>query len=123
MAAKKVRPDIEKYLKAKGVRCPYCGSEDLNAGGVEVDAGEALQDVRCLSCDESWTDVYELKNAIFKTEEILQCQNCKWEGTDTQLASQWGEGIPDLEERLVPGDSVPYGECPKCRCFCYPKED
>lgn len=28
--------------------------------------------------------------------------------------------IPDLNERILPGEMVPVCECPKCKCLAYP---
>jgi len=52
----------KKYLASDGVRCPYCGSEDLTGGPVEIDAGIAMQDIVCDSCEKTWTDVYGAGN-------------------------------------------------------------
>ena len=35
----------QKYLSICGVRCPYCGSEDIRGEAVEINEGEAAQDV------------------------------------------------------------------------------
>jgi DNA-directed RNA polymerase subunit RPC12/RpoP len=48
------------YLKAGGVKCPYCGSDDIKGGFIEVIWESAYQPVRCLACDKRWTDVYTL---------------------------------------------------------------
>lgn len=48
-------------------------------------------------------------------EEPSKCWNCGWTG---QPKIEYGD-IPDLLERLVPGDEVPSGECPKCGFLCY----
>jgi transcription elongation factor Elf1 len=49
-----------KYLKHKGVRCPYCGSEDIVGESVEIDGGTATQEVDCSACQREWQDVYAL---------------------------------------------------------------
>ena len=50
----------EGYVKNHGTTCPFCGSDDLEGGSVEIDNGGAYQGVRCLCCDEDWTDTYAL---------------------------------------------------------------
>jgi len=46
------------------------------------------------------------------------CQNCDWSGPDSLL----GE-IVDLHERVAPGEPMPSGECPECRCLCQPLDE
>lgn len=50
------------YLKSP-VHCPFCGSEHLEASGLEVDDwNEVLAHghVRCLSCKRAWRDEYKI---------------------------------------------------------------
>ena len=49
-----------KYLSICGVRCPYCGSEDIQGEAVEINEGEAAQEVNCNHCDGQWFDIYAL---------------------------------------------------------------
>ena len=37
----------QKYLSICGVHCPYCGSEDIQGEAVEINEGEAAQEVNC----------------------------------------------------------------------------
>jgi hypothetical protein len=47
---------------------------------------------------------------------LSTCGNCDWKGQpDIELTE-----IPDLNQRLEPGSTVPSGECPKCAALCYP---
>lgn len=48
-----------KYLK-RSHQCLNCGSDDIEGDFVEVDGGGASQDITCLKCYSSWTDVYIL---------------------------------------------------------------
>ena len=48
------------YLDSGGVKCPYCDSEDISAGGVNSEEGIATQSVECFSCWKTWTDIYTL---------------------------------------------------------------
>lgn len=50
----------KQYVKFGGNRCPYCSSEDLNAGKLQSDAGYVWQKVSCDHCAREWTDVYTL---------------------------------------------------------------
>jgi len=50
----------QKYLSNRGVRCPYCGSEDIQGQSVEINEGEAAQEVNCNACDGHWYDIYAL---------------------------------------------------------------
>jgi transcription elongation factor Elf1 len=49
----------EEYLKSPS-KCPYCKSEDIEAGAVDIDSGHAMQKVQCLNCEKQWRDHYEL---------------------------------------------------------------
>ena len=48
----------------------------------------------------------------------VECDNCDWEGTESNLGRPFDE-CEDLWERLDPGYEVPAGECPVCSCFSY----
>ena len=50
----------KKYVDNNGTNCPVCGSDNIEGEEVEVLAGSARQDVYCLECDATWTDVYSL---------------------------------------------------------------
>ena len=50
-----------QYVNVSGQLCPVCRSGDaLEGGGVEIDDGEATQEVTCSNCCSTWTDVYNL---------------------------------------------------------------
>lgn len=57
----------EEYVAADGVKCPFCGSEEIEGGPVEIDCG-ANQEVTCLKCERRWFDSYEL-TGFFTTDE------------------------------------------------------
>ncbi len=40
--------------------CPFCGQENIEAGGVEVDGFGAVQHCRCEACGSTWHDHFEL---------------------------------------------------------------
>lgn len=50
----------KKYLKEGGVNCPFCGSEDIEGGHIDIDAGGAWQHITCLNCEKRWNDMYVL---------------------------------------------------------------
>lgn len=52
--------DIAQYLELGGVRCPACGSYDLENGRVRTDDTTLLRSVECHSCKATWDDVYAL---------------------------------------------------------------
>jgi transposase-like protein len=54
----------KQYVKIDGIRCPYCGSDNIKGEDIEVDAGIAIQDVFCEDCDKSWSDTYKLTGYI-----------------------------------------------------------
>jgi len=53
--------DRQEYLDRRGVRCPFCGSDDLHTGRYSTGHdGEVSQRVECLSCEAAWVDTYSL---------------------------------------------------------------
>jgi len=54
----------ETYINSGGVKCPYCGSENIEGGDREFEEGFSLQEVLCLTCSRSWTDQYTLTGII-----------------------------------------------------------
>jgi hypothetical protein len=54
-------------------------------------------------------------------DSLHQCQNC---GT-LYLFSELTNPVPDLQERVAPGEPMPSGECPEadCRAVCHPAEE
>jgi len=59
----------EKYLRTRGVRCPFCGSERIEGGSFEGDGDTVWQDVECQACTRSWRDLYSLSDILFKDEK------------------------------------------------------
>ena len=54
------REQKDAYLKSNGSACPYCGSNEIEGGGLESDVGSCWNPVECLECGRCWTDIYEL---------------------------------------------------------------
>jgi len=50
----------EQYIAEGGTRCPFCGSLDIEGQEVNIDAGQAWQDVYCNHCRKEWQDTYTL---------------------------------------------------------------
>lgn len=48
------------YVENGGVRCPFCDASDIHGRNVEINEGQATQEVSCCACDGAWTDVYML---------------------------------------------------------------
>lgn len=47
--------------------------------------------------------------------EYHQCQNCEKNWTEDELKE-----IKHLEQRVLPGEIMPSGECPECGAVCHP---
>lgn len=57
----KITDEMRKeYVDDFGVSCPFCHSEDIEAGSWDFGVGEFWQDVRCNSCRNMWVDIYRL---------------------------------------------------------------
>lgn len=73
-----------EYLQDGGVRCPYCGSDDLDTGPMQTDVSTAWQSVTCASCDEEWTDRYDLvafnedESQEWDISELIPPDNSCW---------------------------------------------
>jgi hypothetical protein len=50
--------------------------------------------------------------------KLVFCYNCN-DHKNADLITILLMNIPDLNERLDPGDIVPYGECPDCGALVY----
>jgi DNA-directed RNA polymerase subunit RPC12/RpoP len=53
----------QKYLESRGIRCPYCDSDNLEPvppGIMQVDSEEAWMQMQCLDCQQTWDDIYQL---------------------------------------------------------------
>jgi hypothetical protein len=51
---------VKAYVASGGARCPYCGSDEIEAGPVEADGDSATGPVECHDCGEEWRDVFLL---------------------------------------------------------------
>ena len=60
--------DKGAYIQNKGLICPFCGAESIQGGFIQVDSGEAVQEMGCPECGGKWQDVYRLVDII--TDEM-----------------------------------------------------
>jgi hypothetical protein len=50
----------DQYRAAKGNRCPFCGSREVEGGKLQVDGPHAWDESSCLDCHATWKSSYEL---------------------------------------------------------------
>ena len=50
----------KQYLQRKGICCPFCGSNNIDAGFFEIDGEGGFQNIRCMDCEGEWNDIYKL---------------------------------------------------------------
>ncbi len=62
--------DIGLYVADQGVRCPSCGSSDLDGSQLDVDGGTASQEMGCSSCDAEWVDMYKLTGYAYLEQGV-----------------------------------------------------
>lgn len=46
------------YLHTRGIHCPFCGSDNINADGIDCES--YLQDVDCNDCGNEWQEQYRM---------------------------------------------------------------
>jgi hypothetical protein len=92
-----------------------------NAGAIEQQSVTFPSEV-----EHEYDDVLDeilkaLENEVTDGDDVSKCQNCQREWPDSVLINP----IPDLMERIAPGEPMPSGECPGCGAVCQPvpKED
>ncbi|MFZ4438053.1 MAG: hypothetical protein ACOYOS_06460 [Syntrophales bacterium] len=65
------REQKREYIKTGGVRCPYCGSSQIDVEKTEI-SETAYQECRCW-CGKSWTDRYTLTGIDEEEERAEPC--------------------------------------------------
>jgi hypothetical protein len=45
---------VADYVADYDSKCPYCGSDEIEGGRLQSDAGAAWADVTCNACGETW---------------------------------------------------------------------
>jgi hypothetical protein len=90
-----------EYTQKGGTICPYCQSEEIEGvSGVGMEAGEAWQTIRCLSCSKSWDDVYRLAGYEGTSEDgRSQDEEGKTQDCQTGIYLVFIEN--DIEPRIV----------------------
>ena len=59
--AGKYRVDEKKYIRGRGMKCPFCGSDQIKGSSIlSAGAGHAWQEVGCTNCDSGWNETYKL---------------------------------------------------------------
>mgnify|MGYP001161685594 CR=1 FL=1 len=102
------KSEEKKYVESKGVRCPYCKSEDIEGGFIEVNAGVAQQNIRCNNCGEEWTDTYTLngiENFVDKIKVVVSVRGGVVQGV-------WAN-TQNIEVNLYDFDDILEGESDK----------
>lgn len=56
---------FDQYTRNGCGYCPYCLSNSIEAGAIEVQGASAHQSTYCLECNEEWQDIYAI-SAIAK---------------------------------------------------------
>lgn len=54
-----------------------------------------------------------LRTNRFDESRVVECNDCTWSGLELDLLVTLDE-VPNLFERISPGETVPAGECPSC---------
>lgn len=53
----------KKYIAHKGVRCLYCGCDNVEYGNIDWDEPLGIA-VSCLDCKKRWTDVMAIVDVV-----------------------------------------------------------
>jgi hypothetical protein len=57
-----------QFVNFGGNKCPYCGSTELTASGLEADGDQVWDETECDSCGASWTTTYGVNGYTRATE-------------------------------------------------------
>ena len=58
------------YVERGGLKCLICGSDELSPIEYGVtDDHDITQDIGCLECGNTWTDIYKLHSVIYEAEK------------------------------------------------------
>ena len=52
--------ELERYLLADGGVCPFCSAWEIEGGSIDIESGNAYQEITCARCDGNWVDRYRL---------------------------------------------------------------
>jgi len=53
----------KKYIDDKGCFCPYCGSRQIEGSSMNWDI-PLCQEINCIDCGRSWSDVLSITDII-----------------------------------------------------------
>lgn len=101
------------------IRCRSCGSVEVSGDDIvnwnaASQAWEANGNADRLTC-EVCGDESRNHDEIVDDGRKHECQNCGWVGDYNELGATF-PAIIDLVDRIVPGEPVPSGECPRDDC-------
>jgi DNA-directed RNA polymerase subunit RPC12/RpoP len=57
------------YKEQNGEKCMFCWRPQLQGEDVNIESGQASQNITCAACGATWTDVYVLTNAVNISKE------------------------------------------------------
>jgi hypothetical protein len=52
------------YALHGGLHCPACRSPQVSGEHINIEEGKAYQEMSCLTCPATWTDVYQLQRYV-----------------------------------------------------------
>ncbi len=98
----------EKSFEPK--QCESCGTEAPLHKAAYADESAVGSMMICDSCED--------RGALPPEEDRdVTCQNCDARWKESQCKPWWH--VHHLHERMDPGEIVPVGECPDCKCWCH----
>lgn len=62
--------DKESYIRAKGIQWPFCRSESIEGGFIEIEEGWAFKEMACTECEGKWQDHYQLFGVVFEPARL-----------------------------------------------------
>ncbi|MDD5547062.1 MAG: hypothetical protein PHO67_07930 [Candidatus Omnitrophica bacterium] len=60
---------VGDYIESGGANCPFCESDQIEGGSIEVDGEIASQNMTCNACDKKWTDNFR-RSSIYAGVEV-----------------------------------------------------
>jgi len=50
----------KQYIEGYWTECPWCKSDDIGGGHIQVDGKTCWQNIMCNKCNKEWKDIYNL---------------------------------------------------------------
>lgn len=91
----------EQYRKIKGLRCPCCGSDQIEGNSFDVGGGDATQEISCNDCCATWLDVYNLTGYSLMEEGSVQQRLRRQAATQQAPSASWYTLTVHAENRTV----------------------